>query len=306
MKSGIDNPAGITLSQPTMPDPAPAPMTPRHRPRPTRWNRNAPALARPRAAWVAASGKAPFCPYTSRSPSHHSLISNDIEALTDSDTAKRKTSTDTVYDLIRAKILDNEFRPGMQMLEQELVAMFGVSRTPVREALIRLQKEHLVEIVPRHGMRVRQVSLADMQEIYQVLTSLEATAAGLVAARVLRVRELKPFEDACVAMERALASDDLEAWSAADEAFHLHLLALCGNPRLTQIVTEYRDLIQRARFLTLRLGARPDDSVAEHRAIADAIRRSDVQAAQALTRTHRERGIEKQIDTLTRFRLYEL
>ena len=219
---------------------------------------------------------------------------------------QRQTSTDTVYLKIRAKILDNEFRPGMQVLEQELVKLFGVSRTPVREAMIRLQNESLVDIIPRHGMRVRQVSIADMEEIYQILTSLEATAAQLAAGRTLRPRELKPFENACLEMERALADDDLEAWAAADEAFHLHLLKLSGNGRIAEIVRKYWDQIHRARYITLRLGPKPHDSAVEHRAIIAAIARGDTEAAASLFRMHRTNGVQKQIDTLKRFRLYEV
>jgi DNA-binding GntR family transcriptional regulator len=90
-------------------------------------------------------------------------------------TRTREKSTDAVYQALREKILSNELRPGTQMLEQELVQLFGVSRTPVREALIRLQNEHLVQIVPRHGVRVRNVSMTDIEEVFQVQTSLEAT-----------------------------------------------------------------------------------------------------------------------------------
>jgi DNA-binding GntR family transcriptional regulator len=236
----------------------------------------------------------------------------DTQTDTDSDTEaelgkqQRQTSTDTVYLKIRSKILDNEFRPGMQVLEQELVKLFGVSRTPVREALIRLQNESLVEIIPRHGMRVRQVSISDMEEIYQILTSLEATAAELATMRSPSAGELKPFEDACVEMERALVADDLEAWAAADEAFHLHLLKLCGNGRIEGIVRKYWDQIHRARYITLRLGPKPHDSVVEHRAIIEAMRRGDADAAGSLFREHRTHGVRKQIDTLKRFRLYEV
>ncbi|WP_306456841.1 GntR family transcriptional regulator [Paraburkholderia bryophila] len=111
-------------------------------------------------------------------------------------TTLREKSTDSVYQQLRTKILSNEFRPGMQLLERDLVSLFGVSRTPVREALVRLQKENLLQIVPRHGIRVRQVSLADIEEINQVQTSLEATAAGIVAAATLRAKDLAPFDQA--------------------------------------------------------------------------------------------------------------
>ena len=92
-----------------------------------------------------------------------------------------------------------------------------MSRTPVREALIRLSNEGLVEVVPRHGMRVLPVSAADMDEIYRVIGSLEATAAEIIAERRPKAAELKPLEDATRAMDVALKADDLAAWAAADE-----------------------------------------------------------------------------------------
>jgi DNA-binding GntR family transcriptional regulator len=221
-------------------------------------------------------------------------------------TRTREKSTDTVYQALREKILSNELRPGTQMLEQELVQLFGVSRTPVREALIRLQNEHLVQIIPRHGVRVRNVSMTDIEEVFQVQTSLEATAASTVAARKPGARELKPLEKACTEMERAFAKNDREAWSAAREAFYARLVEMSDNPRLTQIVGECSDQVRRVRELTLRL-IDPDESQARDlRAIIEALRPGDVSAAQALCRENRARNLQMQIEALQRFRILDV
>ncbi|PQV54104.1 GntR family transcriptional regulator [Paraburkholderia sp. BL21I4N1] len=221
-------------------------------------------------------------------------------------TTLRETSTDSVYQQLRTKILSNELRPGMQLLERDLVSLFGVSRTPVREALVRLQKENLLQIVPRHGIRVRQVSLADIEEINQVQTSLEATAAGIAATATLRAKELAPFDQACNAMERAREKNDLAAWSAADEAFYVHLLKLGGNPRLTQIVNECWDQIRRVRDLTLRLTALAELPAAQHRAIVEAIRAGDGATAERLCRDYRASCLQFEIETLRRFRILDV
>ncbi|RAS35481.1 GntR family transcriptional regulator [Paraburkholderia bryophila] len=221
-------------------------------------------------------------------------------------TTLREKSTDSVYQQLRTKILSNELRPGMQLLERDLVSLFGVSRTPVREALVRLQKENLLQIVPRHGIRVRQVSLADIEEINQVQSSLEATAAGIAAAATLRAKDLALFDQACNAMERAREKNDLAAWSAADEAFYAHLLKLGGNPRLTQIVNECRDQIRRVRDLTLRLTALADLPAAQHRAIVGAIRAGDGATAERLCRDYRANCLQFEIETLRRFRILEV
>src|SRR5690242_4576391 len=109
---------------------------------------------------------------------------------------QRTLSTDTVYRGVKSKILDNTFPPGFHILEQELASMFGVSRTPVREALVRLESDGLVDVVPRHGMRVLPLSLSDMKEIYEILSSLESKAAELAAQRHLPPAAVEPLDRA--------------------------------------------------------------------------------------------------------------
>ncbi|BBU32104.1 GntR family transcriptional regulator (plasmid) [Burkholderia sp. THE68] len=218
----------------------------------------------------------------------------------------REKSTDTVYQALRERILSNDLRPGTQMLEQELVEMFGVSRTPVREALIRLQNEHLVQIIPRHGMRVRNVSMADIEEVFQVQTSLEATAAAAIAARKPGARELKALEKTCTEMDRAFAKQDRDAWSAAREAFYMRLIELSDNPRLTQIVGECSDQVRRVRELTLRLIDLDESQAQALRAIVEALRQGDASSAQSLCRDDRARNLQTQIEALRRFRVLDV
>ncbi len=139
---------------------------------------------------------------------------------------------DAAYEQVRRRILDNVWPPGHQALEQEVALALGMSRTPVREALMRLRNEGLVEVVPRHGMRVLPVSAADMREIYEILTALECMAAELLAARQPTKAQLAPLVNATKAMDRALKSGDLDAWAAADELFHAQLVELAGNRQL--------------------------------------------------------------------------
>lgn len=94
------------------------------------------------------------------------------------------------YGEIKRRILDNEMPAGFQALEQELAELLEMSRTPVREALVRLADEGMVEVRPRHGMRVLPLSSADMREIYQILASLESTAAALAAENGLSAGQL--------------------------------------------------------------------------------------------------------------------
>lgn len=213
---------------------------------------------------------------------------------------------DAAYRLIRQRILDNEWAPGHQVLEQALALELGMSRTPVREACIRLANEGLVEVVPRHGIRVLPVSPSDMREIYDILTSLESTAAELVAQARPTAAELAPLEKASRDMEKALRRDDLDGWAEADERFHRHLVQMCGNAKLAAIVFNFWDRSHRARMVTLRLRPRPLNSTKEHLTIVQAIRRGDAGAVGTLYRAHRRRASLELTELLQRHRMSQL
>jgi DNA-binding GntR family transcriptional regulator len=200
------------------------------------------------------------------------------------------TASDNAYRRVKAMILDNLLPPHSQHLEAELALRLGMSRTPVREAMLRLAQEGLVAVTPRHGMRVLPISAADMRDIYDILESLEPKAAELLARRQVGSALLAPLHDACDAMEAAIATSDRHAWAAADEAFHRHLLDLCGNRRLAAMVMQVWEQSHRARMVTLNLRPLPAASTAEHRAMLVAIAAGDGDKAHELFRQHRRRG----------------
>ncbi|MFO1313708.1 MAG: GntR family transcriptional regulator [Burkholderiales bacterium] len=213
---------------------------------------------------------------------------------------------DAAYATMRRRILDNAWPPGHSALEQALAAELGMSRTPVREALIRLAKEGLVEVVPRHGMRVLPVSADDMRDIYEMLTALESMAAELVVRRKPPAAALKPLVDASGDMARALAADDLDAWAAADERFHQHLVNLSGNRLLIDAVRNCWDRAHRARMVTLRMRPKPVNSTREHMDVVARIRAGDARGAFEAHRSHRERASGKLLEILERYRLQNL
>ena len=205
--------------------------------------------------------------------------------------ARTQRSTDAVYARLKQSILDNHYPPGAQILESEVAAELNASRTPVREAFVRLQQEGLLEIVPRHGVRISALSPGDMREIYEILMSLEPTAVELLAARRPDRAELASLIAACDAMEAALGDEpDLQAWAAADEAFHLNLARLCGNKRLAAMIMQVWDQAHRARMFTLSLRPLPLQSTAEHRAVVEAILSGDGERARDIYHAHRKRG----------------
>lgn len=216
------------------------------------------------------------------------------------DADRPATAANLAYARLKALILDNALAPGSQRLESELAAELGLSRTPIREAMVRLEQEGLVTITPRHGMRVTAVTPADMREIYEVLNSLEPSAAELLARRRLSAQQLAPLADACTAMEAALRAEDRHAWAAADETFHLGLAELCGNRRLAGMVMQVWEQSHRARMFTLHQRPLPERSTAEHRAVLQAILAGDSENAREMYRLHRRRSGEELIALIER------
>lgn len=203
---------------------------------------------------------------------------------------EKATQADFAYGELKRMMLDGSLPFGSQLLELEAAERLNVSRTPVREAMIRLQQEGMVELRSRHGMRVLPVSAHDMREIYEVLTALEGKAAELVAAAAPDEAALAPLREAVAEMDAALAADDLGAWAVADERFHARLVALAGNARLSAMVNLLWDQAHRARMATLKLRPRPADSNREHSALVEALARGDAEAARRVHEDHRRRA----------------
>ena len=215
----------------------------------------------------------------------------------------KRTLVDHAYQEIRHRILDNHYAPGSQVLEMELAADLGMSRTPVREALVRLQNERFVQLIPRHGMRVVPLSVQDLRDMYEVLTSLELTAIERLARLDLEAPTVEAIEAALDDMDQALKKKDIDAWVKADEKFHRTLVSLSGNARLAAMAEMLWEQGHRARMTTVRLRASLEMSNREHRDVVRAILRHDVRQARALHAKHRQRATDEIIKILQQTRL---
>lgn len=221
-------------------------------------------------------------------------------------TASKPTRVDDAYEQLRTEIRTSRMAPGGVIPEPEIALHLGMSRTPVREALIRLESDGLIDLVPRRGARVRPILAADMTEIYEILTALESDSAAALASRKLSPEQLAPLEEATTLMERSLKTMDLDTWAEADDLFHRRLLELHGNRRLLDFVGKLSDQAHRARIVTLRLRETPTRSTEEHRAILEHIRLGDAEAARTAFRRHRRRAAEELLNILENFRLSRL
>jgi DNA-binding GntR family transcriptional regulator len=221
-------------------------------------------------------------------------------------TAEKSTRVQDAYAQIKQQIRTNRMASGFLAPEPEIAARLGMSRTPVREALIRLEAEGLVELIPRRGARVLPILASDMREIYEILTALEPEAAANLAGRSPSEAELAPLVNATRDMEEALKDEDLDRWAEADDRFHRDLLELHGNRRLSDFVGSLFDQAHRARMVTIRLRDLPVKSTQEHREVLEFLRQGDPSGVRRVFREHRQRAASELLAILENYRLPQL
>lgn len=222
--------------------------------------------------------------------------------------AQKPTLVGGAYESLKEAIRNNVFPPGYQGSEQEIASQLGMSRTPVHEAIIRLQEEGLVRVLPRRGVVVCAISPDDMREIYEVIIALESASAELLAERPKDERRpiVEELTTLNARMQSALGSDDLVEWAKADERFHQLLVERSGNGRLARMFHTIMDQSHRARMLTLQLRPKPTASVREHRAIVDAIHKGDPEAAREGAKRHRVTARDQLLPLLGEFGMKHL
>jgi DNA-binding GntR family transcriptional regulator len=222
--------------------------------------------------------------------------------------AQKPSLVGGAYEALKEAIRNNDFPPGYQGSEQEIASRLGMSRTPVHEAIIRLQEEGLVRVLPRRGVVVCAISPEDMREIYEVIIALETASAELLSEKPANERGpiAEELDGVNAQMQSALAADKLVDWAKADERFHQLLVERSGNGRLARMFHTIMDQSHRARMLTLRLRPRPTASAREHRAIVEAIRRGDAQAARERAKGHRVAARDQILPLLGEFGMKHL
>ncbi len=217
-----------------------------------------------------------------------------------------KTNAFIAVEKLRELIFSGQLGAGTFHLETELADGLGMSRTPVREAVLMLEAQGLVDVRPRKGVRIKPLSPDDMAEIYDVLTELESLAAADAAGKGYSDAELSALAQAIDDMDTALAGDDREAWAEADDRFHTELVRLGNNSRVQSIVAMMSDQVRRARLVTLYMRPPPTKSNADHRGVLEAIRQGDTETARTVHRDHRRAAKKVLIDLLSRHHLRSL
>lgn len=211
-----------------------------------------------------------------------------------------------VYDELKNEIRLGELPPGFQAPEPELAQKFEVSRSTIREALVRLEGEGFIELIPRRGARVLPLRIEDLKEIYQILALIEPNIAREIANRKPTEKDLASLEKAIIDMEKAVKKEDLDAWAQADDRFHLALLDLLDNARLSQFLSGMLDQAHRARMVTLRMRQLPVKSTQEQRDIFEAIKAGNPNKSYKTFSAHRERTNVELIEVLTKTGIRQL
>lgn len=205
-------------------------------------------------------------------------------------------ASESVYRDLKRRILRLELAPGIVLSEPDLAAHYRLSRTPVREALIRLSDEGLVQIVPKSGTTVARIPLSLLPEALFVRRALEDATCRRAAELATESMVLRL--EACLAWQRELAAaGDMDAFHLADEEFHASLAGVAGFPGLWYLVERAKMHIDRFRRLTLPQAGRMPMVVAEHQAVVEAIRQRDPEAASRAMALHLD-GLAICIDTI--------
>ena len=194
-------------------------------------------------------------------------------------------TADRIRETLEQAILTGEFTDGARLDEVRLCTRFGVSRTPVREALHQLTASGLLEMKPRRGAFVRMPGFVEVVEMFEVMGELECMCGRLAAKRISDA-QLQAFSLACESCEEAEAAGDSDAYYRENETFHQVLYEASGNRFLQSQALQLQKRLQPFRRLQLRVRGRIRQSLDEHRQILKAVEDGDGEAAGLLLRQH--------------------
>ena len=194
---------------------------------------------------------------------------------------------DVVFNTLRHAILKGELEPGERLMEIALAQKLGVSRTPIREAIRKLELEGLVVMVPRKGAEVADITEKDLRDVLEVRTALEELSIEL-AMKNMNDDDYKQLIEANKLFAKDSEGDDLIKIAEADVAFHELIYMATGNKRLIQMINNLREQMYRYRLEYIKDKSTHARLVDEHNRIIDAMVKNDVAAAKAAIKLHVE------------------
>ena len=192
---------------------------------------------------------------------------------------------DVAFYTLRQAILTGKLKPGERLMEVRLAKKLGVSRTPVREAIHKLELEGLVTMVPRRGAEVAQITEKSMNDVLEVRRTLDALCAELACDRITD-EGLSALKQACDHFEQCVAEKDILKIAQADVALHDIIVQATGNQRLIQLINNLSEQMYRYRFEYIKDSSGHETLVDEHRIIYQSIVNKDKDTASAAAKTH--------------------
>lgn len=204
-----------------------------------------------------------------------------------------KDLPEKVYSVLKEMILRGDLTAGQKLVQEELAARLGVSRTPLLSALTKLEKELLVEIIPRRGAFVRKIGLRELKDIYDIRARLEPLGAFKAAERASE-EEIAGLESIVGEFQREVDDDGKRRIPELDYRFHMMIHRLSGNEFLLRMIGSY-SLVVLCNINRFVLD--PRISLQDHRALVDAIRKKDAEGAGERMRLHLEQS-RRLLDTL--------
>lgn len=192
---------------------------------------------------------------------------------------------DVVFNTLRQAILTGDLKPGERLMEIHLANKLGVSRTPIREAIHKLELEGLVTMIPRRGAEVAQITEKSMNDVLEVRRALDALCVELACDRISE-EELSALKEACDSFELSVKTKDVKKIAQADVALHDIIVRATGNQRLIQLVNNLSEQMYRYRFEYIKDSSQHETLVAEHKIIYQSIVRKDKETAAAAAKTH--------------------
>lgn len=196
-----------------------------------------------------------------------------------------KPLREVIFDTIREAIIMGELKPGQRLMEVHLAEKMGVSRTPVREAIRKLELEGLVEMIPRRGAHVADLSVKEIMDVLEVRASLDSLATGLAALRITE-EELRSLKNTQEQFIKYAEKDNLQGSIKKDVEFHDIIYAASKNDKLIQILSNLREQVHRYRVMYLKEHSNYREINREHTIILDALKARDEELASATAVGH--------------------
>jgi len=205
--------------------------------------------------------------------------------------SKRKSLREEVYESLKKSILHGKLKGGQRLIEETLADQIGISRTPVREAFHKLERDDLVTRLPKGGFAVREFTKEDVEEIFGIRSALESYASYLASLHIT-LEKISQLEKKVKELEDALEKRDDEKFIQLNTEFHDLIYKSCKSKKLIEMINNFRDYFYRYRSALIHTEKGMNYSIEDHRRMLEAMKKKNPRLVERLVRNHLARGKE--------------